>query len=77
MNVSNELVEVAQKKKGGLNLAIILPILYVIALSIYVFVLGNPGNFKADPRLTGVSVALTDVESRLFYYLQLYILHFL
>ena len=64
MNVSNELVEVAQKKKGGLNPAIILPILYVIALSIYVFVLGNPGNFKADPRLTGASVALADVESK-------------
>lgn len=63
MNVSNEQV-VAQRKKGGLNPAVILPILYVIALGIYLFILGSPSNFKADPRLTGASVAFADIESK-------------
>lgn len=35
----------------------------VIGVCIYWFVLGNPGNFKADPRIAGAaSVAFTDVE---------------
>ncbi len=65
MNVSNEHVEVAPKKKGGLNPAIILPILLIIGILIYIFVLGNPGNFKANPKLDGVSsVAFSDVEHK-------------
>lgn len=65
MNVSNEHVEVAPKKKGGLNPAIILPILLVVGILIYIFVLGNPGNFKANPKLDGVSsVAFSDVEHK-------------
>jgi biopolymer transport protein ExbB len=41
---------------GGLNPAIVLPILYLIALGIYIFVLGNPGNFqaKADDLLRAI-----------------------
>lgn len=65
MNVSNELnEELAAKKKGGLNPAIIIPILFVIGVCIYLFVLGNPGNFKADARVAGASVAFADVEAK-------------
>ena len=47
MNVSTQEEQVVAKKKvGGLNPAVVLPILYVIALGIYIFILGNPGNFK-------------------------------
>lgn len=63
MNVSNEHVEAAPKKKGGLNPALIIPVLIAIGVCIYLFVLGNPGNFKADPRLANTaSVAFTDVD---------------
>ena len=64
MNVSKNDEQVVAKKAGGLNPAIILPILYVIALAIYLFIFGNPGNFKADPRVAGASVAFADVESK-------------
>ena len=65
MNVSNTDEQVIAKKKGGLNPAIIIPILLVIGICIYLFVLGNPGNFKADPRTANVaSVAFTDVQSK-------------
>ncbi|EKB59598.1 MotA/TolQ/ExbB proton channel family protein [Bergeyella zoohelcum] len=67
MNVSNTEEQVVARKTGGLNPAIVLPILYVIALSIYLFVLGNPGNFKEDARLTGASVAFSDVDSKEFH----------
>ncbi len=64
MNVSNE-EQVVAKKTGGLNPAIILPILLLIGVLIYVFVFGNPGNFKADPRISGVSsVAFTDIAAK-------------
>ncbi|MFN3020978.1 MotA/TolQ/ExbB proton channel family protein [Chryseobacterium sp. TY3] len=64
MNVSNTDEQVVARKKGGLNPAIILPILYLVALAIYLFVLGNPSNFAANPKVTGASVALADVESK-------------
>lgn len=65
MNVSNELnEEFAPKKKGGMNPAIILPILFVIGVSIYLFVLGSPSNFKADARLTGASAWFSDIEDK-------------
>lgn len=64
MNVSNEHVDVAPKKKGGLNPAIILPILLFIGVAIYLFILGNPANFKPDPRLAGASVAFSDVDHK-------------
>lgn len=61
MNVSTQEEQVVAKKAGGLNPAIVLPILFVIGICIYLFVLGNPGNFKEDPRLTGASVAMADI----------------
>ena len=61
MNVSTQEEQVVAKKAGGLNPAIVLPILFVIGICIYLFVLGNPGNFKEDPRLTGASVAMSDI----------------
>ncbi len=64
MNVSKSDEQVVAKKAGGLNPAIILPILYVIALAIYLFLFGNPSNFKADPNISGASVAFADVESK-------------
>ena len=41
MNVSTQEEQVVAKKVGGLNPAVVLPILYVIALGIYIFILGN------------------------------------
>ena len=66
MNVSTQEEQLVAKKVGGLNPAIVLPILYLIALGIYIFVLGNPGNFqaKADAPITGSSVAFSDVASK-------------
>ena len=65
MNVSNNEEQVVAKKLGGLNPALIIPILIAIGICIYLFVLGNPGNFKADPRLEGLSsVAFSDLEAK-------------
>ncbi|AZA91249.1 MotA/TolQ/ExbB proton channel family protein [Chryseobacterium nakagawai] len=64
MNVSKNDEQVVARKAGGLNPAIIIPILLVIGICIWLFVLGNPGNFKADPRLAGASVAFSDVEGK-------------
>lgn len=64
MNVSKTDEQLIARKKGGLNPAVILPILYLIALGLYLFVLGNPSNFAENPKLTGASVAFTDVESK-------------
>jgi len=64
MNVSNTDEQVIARKKGGLNPAIIIPILVVVGFLIYYFVLGSPSNFKADPRLTGATVAGTGVDSK-------------
>ncbi|SDE66671.1 MotA/TolQ/ExbB proton channel family protein [Riemerella columbipharyngis] len=62
MNVSNTEEQVIAKKKSGLNPAFVLPILYVIALGIYIFILGNPSNFKVDERIAkSLSVAISDV----------------
>lgn len=68
MNVSNNEEHVVAKKVGGLNPALIIPILIAIGVAIYVFVLGRPGNFKADPRLDGLSsVAFSDLETKEFH----------
>ncbi|VEI96117.1 MotA/TolQ/ExbB proton channel family protein [Kaistella jeonii] len=65
MNVSNNEEQVVAKKVGGLNPALIIPILILIGIAIYIFVLGNPGNFKADPRLNGLSsVAFSGLETK-------------
>lgn len=61
MNVSTQEEQVVAKKAGGLNPAIVLPILFAIGICIYLFVLGNPGNFKEDPRITGASIAFSDI----------------
>ncbi|WP_370897616.1 MotA/TolQ/ExbB proton channel family protein [Chryseobacterium gossypii] len=55
MNVSKNDEQVVARKKGGLNPAIIIPILLVIGVCIYLFIMGSPGNFKADPRISGAS----------------------
>jgi biopolymer transport protein ExbB len=54
MNVSNNEEQVVAKQRGGLNPAIILPILLVVGFLFYYFVLGNPGFFANDPRTEGV-----------------------
>lgn len=63
MNVSND-EQVVARKAGGLNPTLILPILLAIGYLIYYFVLGNPSNFKDDPRLTGMSVGFSGVETK-------------
>ncbi|NRS93452.1 biopolymer transport protein ExbB [Chryseobacterium sp. 16F] len=64
MNVSNK-EQVVAKNVGGLNPALIIPILILVGVAIYIFILGNPGNFKADPRLDGLmSVAFSDLEAK-------------
>lgn len=65
MNVSNNGEQVVAKKVGGLNPALIIPILILIGVAIYLFVLGSPGNFKADPRLEGLSsVGFSGLETK-------------
>ncbi len=64
MNVSNKEEQVVARKTGGLNPGIVIPILFVIGFAIYFFILGNPGNFKADPRLAGATVATADIEAK-------------
>ena len=65
MNVSNNEEQVVAKKLGGLNPALVIPILILIGIAIYLFVLGNPGNFKADPRLEGLSsVGFSGLETK-------------
>ena len=64
MNVSKNDEQVVARKAGGLNPAVIIPILLALGFCIWLFVLGNPGNFKPDPKLTGASVAFSDVEGK-------------
>ncbi|ACU06881.1 MotA/TolQ/ExbB proton channel family protein [Flavobacteriaceae bacterium 3519-10] len=64
MNVSNNEEQVVAKKLGGLNPALILPILILIGYLIYYFVLGNPGNFREDARLTGASVGFSGLDTK-------------
>ena len=65
MNVSNNEEQVVAKKLGGLNPALVIPILIAIGIAIYLSVLGNPRNFKADPRLEGLSsVSFSDLETK-------------
>ncbi|QCX53393.1 MotA/TolQ/ExbB proton channel family protein [Elizabethkingia sp. JS20170427COW] len=65
MNVSNQEHEVVAKKKGGLNPAIVIPILFVIGVCIFLFVLGNPSNFVSNPKIDGASsVAFADIASK-------------
>jgi biopolymer transport protein ExbB len=43
----------ATKGKGGLNPALVIPILFVIALCVYLFVLGDPTHFKDGDHAKG------------------------
>ncbi|MBW7675776.1 MotA/TolQ/ExbB proton channel family protein [Chryseobacterium chendengshani] len=65
MNVSKNDEQVVAKKAGGLNPAVIIPILLLIGIGIYLFIFGAPGNFK-DPEQfkDAISVAFSDVESK-------------
>lgn len=60
MNVSEQAV--VQRKKGGLNPVVILPIIYIIALSLYLFVLGDASNFS-NKDISG-PVFLSEIESK-------------
>ncbi|SMP26873.1 biopolymer transport protein ExbB [Chryseobacterium profundimaris] len=62
MNVSKNDEQVVARKAGGLNPALIIPILFVIGVCIYLFVLGSPGNFKDADKLGAGSVAFSDVD---------------
>ncbi len=65
MNVSNSDEQVVARKTGGLNPAIIIPILFIIGVCIYVFFLGNPSNFQHPEQFKGASsVAFSDVISK-------------
>ena len=46
MNVSTQEQQVVARKTGGLNPFLVLPLLLVVGICIYLFVFGNPGNFK-------------------------------
>lgn len=63
MNVSTQEEQAVAKKSGGLNPSVVLPILLAIGVIIYLFVLGNPGNFKNEG-ISSASVAFADVESK-------------
>lgn len=64
MNVSTQEEQVVAKKVGGLNPAIIIPILFVIGVCIYLFIFGNPSNFQKPEQFGGVpSVAFSSIES--------------
>ncbi|RQP09357.1 MAG: MotA/TolQ/ExbB proton channel family protein [Chryseobacterium sp.] len=66
MNVSNhEHVDAAKTKKGGLNPAIVIPILLLIGIAIYLFLFGHPSNFrKADAIAGQASVAFADIDTK-------------
>ncbi|MDL1913515.1 MAG: MotA/TolQ/ExbB proton channel family protein [Bergeyella sp.] len=65
MNVSNEHAEFdAPRGSVGLSPVAILPILFVVAVVIFLFIFGNPVNFKDDKNLSGLSVAFSSVESK-------------
>ena len=65
MNVSKSDEQVVAKKKSGLNPAIVIPVLFLIGVAIYLFVLGNPSNFQHPDKFNGAaSVALSDVDGK-------------
>lgn len=65
MNVSTQEEQVVAKKVGGLNPAIIIPILFVVGICIFLFIFGNPSNFQKPEQFEGaISVAFSNVESK-------------
>ena len=63
MNVSTQEQQVVARKTGGLNPFLVLPLLLVVGICIYLFVFGNPSNFKNEG-LSGLSVAFNDIEAK-------------
>lgn len=63
MNVSNQEQQVVARQSGGLNPVLVLPILYAVAWCIYLFIFGNPSNFKNEG-LSGLSVAFSDIPTK-------------
>ena len=65
MNVSKSDEQVVAKKKSGLNPAIVIPVLFLIGVAIYLFVLGNPSNFQHPDQFKGAaSVGLSDIDGK-------------
>ena len=62
-NVSIQEQQVVARKTGGLNPFLVLPLLLVVGICIYLFVFGNPGNFKNEG-LSGMSVAFSDIAAK-------------
>ena len=63
MNVSTQEQQVVARKTGGLNPFLVLPLLLVVGVCIYLFVFGNPSNFKNEG-LSGMSVAFSDIAAK-------------
>ena len=63
MNVSTQEQQVVARKTGGLNPFLVLPLLLVVGICIYLFVFGNPCNFKNEG-LSGMSVAFSDIAAK-------------
>ena len=63
MNVSTQEQQVVARKTGGLNPFLVLPLLLVVGICIYLFVFGNPSNFKNEG-LSGMSVAFSDIAAK-------------
>ena len=63
MNVSTQEQQVVARKTGGLNPFLVLPLLLVVGICIYLFVIGNPSNFKNEG-LSGMSVAFSDIAAK-------------
>ena len=63
MNVSTQEQQVVARKTGGLNPFLVLPLLLVVGICIYLFVFGNPSNFKNEG-LSGMSVAFGDIAAK-------------
>lgn len=64
-NVSSIEKQVVARKTGGLNPAIVLVLLYIVAVCIYIFAFGSTSNFKPHPALEGVaSVKFADIPTK-------------
>ena len=63
MNVSTQEQQVVARKTGGLNPFLVLPLLLVVGICIYLFVFGNPSNFKNEG-LSRMSVAFSDIAAK-------------
>ena len=63
MNVSTQEQQVVARKTGGLNPFLVLPLLLLVGICIYLFVFGNPSNFKNEG-LSGMSVAFSDIAAK-------------